>query len=144
LTSVSDGVVAVQLSVGGSVQDLIDQDGMAYRLDIRKLQDLVNLRLPSDDPELLSLRRQYEEMQREQKQKRKDARRNQFGGFYGRTRGFINFGIVETAEQDRIEREARARKAEKEDERTREATSSASTVADEIIAANRKATGRED
>jgi len=105
---------------------------------------LVNLRLPSDDPELLSLRRQYEEMQREQKQKRKDESRNQVGGFLGRTRGFISFGIVETAEQDRIEREARARKAEKEDERTREATSSASTVADEIIAANRKATGRED
>jgi hypothetical protein len=144
LTSVSDGVVAVQLSVGGSVQDLLDQDGMAYRLDIRKLQDLVNSRIPSDDPELLSLRRQYEEMQREQKQRRKDERRNQVGGLLGGTRAVINFGIVQTAEQDRIEQEARARKAKKEDERTREATSSASTVADEIIAAGRKATGRED
>jgi hypothetical protein len=144
LTSVSDGVVAVQLSVGGSVQDLIDQDGMAYRLDIRKLQDLVNSRIPSDDPELLSLRRQSEKMQREQKQRREDESRNQVGGFYGRARGFINFGIVKTAEQDRIEREFQARQAKEENKRTREAASSASTVADEIIAAGRKATGRED
>ena len=120
LETVGDGVVAVGLRVNGSTQMLLGADGMEYRLDIRELQKLFELRLSPDDPELASLKIQQRAATKLVRERAKEERKGKIRGPLGRLRLNLDFGITNTPEEqeskeyyESLDDKARAEKEEK-------------------------------
>ena len=121
LETVGDGVVAVGLRVNGSTQQLLEADGMEYRLNIRELQKLFELRLRPDDPELASLKIQQRAATKLVRERAKEERKGKIRGPLGRLRQNLDFGITNTPEEQEakeyyrtLDEKARAEEEEKD------------------------------